>query len=52
MLNNLSLEMVQGGFRFALNGGFDIAISWGACLVIYAVTHIGSKIYRFLPKKR
>jgi hypothetical protein len=48
----VSFEFVSGGFEFALKGGFEIALSWATCFFMYAGTHISSKVYKLIPKKK
>ncbi|RKX99128.1 MAG: hypothetical protein DRP55_07765 [Spirochaetes bacterium] len=48
----VSFNLVDGGFEFALRGGFEIALSWATCFFTYAGTHLSSKVYRLIPKKK
>ena len=52
MFNALSFNLVDGGFEFAIAGGFEIALSWATCFFVYAGTHVSSKFRKLLPKKK
>ena len=52
MFNALSFNLVDGGWQFAIAGGFDLAVSWATCFFTYVSIHVGSKLWKYLPKKK
>jgi len=50
-MNALSFNFIEGGWQFAIAGGVDIAVSWATCFVTYAGVHVGSKLWKYFPRK-
>ena len=54
MISPISFNFIPGGFDFAVNGGFNLTISWLGCFLVYAGTHLTPKIvrkYKAMKKK-
>ena len=50
--NPITLQIVSGGFKFAVDGGFTVALSWLTCFVSYVSVHLGSKAVKVYRKHK
>ncbi len=51
-MNIFSFNFINGGWQFAIAGGFDIAVSWATCFITYVGVHISWTLKKHLPKKK